>query len=89
MAASKVKDTKFVKVIVSNRNPEAENQSTFVGGNNIVVDGVKTIKHYRLQLDKEVELPEPFVEQLKKRSVVGKDKKGNRVNVPMYIVEEV
>ena len=86
--AAAVKDTKFVKVVVSNRNPESEERSCFVGGNNIVIDGIKEIKHYTIELDKEVELPEPFVEQLKNRSMVGKGKDGKTAHVKLFIVEK-
>ncbi len=89
MAAVKVKDTPFVKVIVSNRNPESEERSTFVGGNMIIINGVSTIKHYQVQLDKEVELPEPFVKQLKDRAMVGKGKDGKIARVPLFVVEKV
>ena len=81
--ASKFKNSVFKKVIVSNRNPEDEAKSTFVGSNMVVIDGKPNIKHYRLQLDKEVELPEICIDQLKKRSYVGKDGK----KVPMFILE--
>ena len=84
------KDTPFIKVIVENRNPEAESQSTFVGGNNVVIKGKKNIKHYRIQLGKEVELPEPFVKQLKDRAHVIKDSKsGKLINVPLFVIETV
>ncbi len=85
-----MKKTKFIKVVVNNRNPETESQSGFVGGNNIVMtDGGKgEIKHYRFQVGKEIEIPESFVDQLKNRSHVVKDKKsGEFVKQPIYIVE--
>ncbi len=84
---SKLVESKFTKVIVRNRNPEAEAMSTFVGSNNIVINGKKEIKHYRLQLDKEVELPEPCIDQLKTRSMVVKGKDGETKRVPMFLVE--
>lgn len=89
MAATKQKfeDSKWIKVKVTSRNPEAEAQSGFVGSNMVVINGKPNIRHYRFQLDKEVELPEICVDQLKRRSMIGKDKKGNRVNVPLYLVE--
>lgn len=87
MAEAKLKDSKFIKVTVSNRNPEADAQSTFVGSNMVVINGKPNIKHYRLKLGEEVELPEICVDQLRSRSMIGKDKKGNRVNVPLYLVE--
>lgn len=89
MAEKKLADTKFIKVKVSNRNPEAEMQSTFVGGNNVVINGKEHIKHYRLQMEQEVMIPESFAAQLDRRSAVAKDKTGNPVKVPMYIVERI
>ena len=62
----------------------------YVGCNMVVADGEPNIQHYRFQLDKEVELPEVCVDQLKKRSYVVKDKKtGEHVKVPIYLVEQV
>ncbi len=88
MAEKKLVNTKFVTVVVTNRNPETETVSGFVGGNNVVIDGKPTIKHYRFQLGEEISIPENFVAQLKNRSQVAKDKKGNRINVPLYLVEK-
>lgn len=87
--ATKLKDTPTKKVIISLRDPNNEADSGFVGGNNIVVNGVRTIKHFRFKLGEEIELPEPFVEQLKARAYVGRDRKGDTVRIPTYIVEEV
>ncbi len=89
MSEVKLKDTKFIKVKVTDRNPDTESQSIFVGGNNVIVNGKPTIKHYRIQPDKVVELPEGFVDQLKARSQVGKAKDGTRISIPMYLVEKV
>ncbi len=89
MSTKKIVDTKFIKVKVSDRNPDTQSQSIFVGGNNVIINGEPTIKHYRIQPDKTVELPASFVDQLKARAQVGKDKAGNRVMVPLYLVEAV
>ncbi len=89
MAEKKLVDSKFVKVVVENRNPEAETVSGFVGGNNVIINGESTIKHYRFQLGEEIEIPESFVGQLKNRSMVGKAKDGTRISIPQYIVTEV
>ena len=86
--ATKLKDSKWMKITVENRNPEVENQSAFVGG--VVIEkGEAKIRHYRFQMGKVIEIPEDFVEQLKNRSQVAKDKKtGERINVPLYLVEK-
>ena len=84
----KVEDTKFVAVVISNRNPESEERSCFVGGNNIIINGKPTIKHYTVQLNEEVSLPEPFIKQLKERSMVGKGKDGKIARVPLFVVEQ-
>ncbi len=84
-----LKDTKFIKVRVSNRNPDSEEKSCFVGGNNVIIDGKSQIKHYTIQLEKTVELPEPFVQQLKDRSMVMKSKDGSTKKIPLFVVEKV
>ncbi len=87
--AAKVADTKFIKVKVSNRNPDSEEKSCFVGGNNVIIDGKSQIKHYTIQLDKTVELPESFVQQLKDRSMVIKSKDGSTKKIPLFVVEVI
>ncbi len=87
--AGKRKDSTFKTVIISNRNPEVETASGFVGSNMVVIDGKPNIKHYRFQLDKEISLPEICIDQLKNRSTVGKGKDGTIVSLPLYIVEYV
>ncbi len=87
--AAKLKDSKWIKVIVSDRNPEAESQSIFVGGNNVVTDGKSEIRHFKVQPDKEVELPVSFVEQLETRARMAQDKEGNKISVPLYLVQRV
>ncbi len=89
MAEKKLVDSKWIKVVVENRNPEAEAVSGFIGGNGVIINGVSTIKHFRFKLGEEIEIPESFVEQLKNRSMVGKDKQGTRISIPMYLVEKV
>ena len=89
MAEKKLVDSKWIKVIVEHRNPETETISSFVGGNGVIINGVSTIKHFRFKIGEEIEIPESFVEQLKNRSMVGKDKQGNRISIPMYLVEKV
>lgn len=86
-----VKNTPYKKVIIHAANPEAtENMPVnFVGGNGIMVDGNSTIKHYKFQLDKEIELPVPFIEQLKNRHYVFGAKDGEVKKVPIYRVEMV
>lgn len=84
--ATKTADTKYKKVTISLRNPEAEGSSGFVGGV-VWENGAPTIKHFRFQLDKEVSLPVDFITQLKERGQVGLNKKGERVVVPTYLVE--
>ncbi len=89
MAEKKLVDSKWVKVIVEHRNPETEAISSFVGGNGIIINGKSTIKHFRFKIGEEIEIPESFVDQLKNRSMVGKDKDNNRISIPQYIVREV
>ena len=95
--AVKIKDTEFVTVIVSHRNPEAEGMSTFVGGNNIVINGKKFIKHYNIELGKEVSIPKPFVKQLENRAQVEVEKNkqgkqivgGKPIRRKLFVVEHV
>ena len=83
-----LKDTKFVTVTVENRSPESEEKSTFVGGNMVIIDGTPNIKHYTIELGKEVSLPEHFVQQLKDRSHVVQDAKTKKNKlVPLFIVK--
>ncbi len=83
----KLPDTPFIKVVVSNRNPESEERSAFVGGNNVIINGKSEIKHYTIELEKEVSLPDHFVDQLRKRSFVGKAKDGTTSHIPMFVVD--
>jgi len=90
MAAKKLEDTPFRAVIISAQNPEANLPLGFVGGNGIVINGKKEIKHYKFQLDKEVSLPVPFIEQLKARHYVFEAKKGKPTRkIPVYDIKEV
>ena len=89
MAATKLKDSVFKKVVISNRNPNEEAMSGFVGSNMVIIDGKPSIKHYRFKLDEEVELPEICIDQLKERSHVGKAKDGTQALIPIYIVKEL
>ncbi len=92
MAVKKVVDTKFQTIIVESANPEATDNMpvNFVGGNNIIIDGVKEIKHYKFQLGKEISIPEPFVKQLEDRHyVVGDAKTGEARKIPIYRVRYV
>ncbi len=86
---AKVTNTKFIKVKVSNRNTEDERGSTWIGGNNVIIDGKPTIKHYRIELDKVVELPESFVDQLKARSTVVQGKNKTTKKIPLFVVEVI
>jgi len=80
MAAKKVieenGDTKYIKVIIEHSNPEVETVSGFVGGNNVIENGKRVLKHYRFQLGKEIELPTTFVDDLRNRSMVTKGTNG-------------
>ena len=88
--AEKLVDTKFVEVIVENRDPESEERSCFVGGNNIIIDGKNDVVHYQVQLGEPVKLPEPFIEQLKTRAHIVQDKKTlKNKHVKLYTVEVV
>ncbi len=89
MAAKKLEDTKYIKVRVSNRNPDSEEMSTFIGGNNVIINGTSNVKHYTIELDKEVELPEHFVTQLEDRSMVVQDKRKRNKRVKLFVVERV
>ena len=88
MAVKKLVDSKYISVKGSQRNPDDERVSGFVGGV-VIKDGTAGIKHYRFQLDEEISIPEDFVTQLKNRSMVGKAKDGTRAYVPIYLVEKV
>ena len=92
MAEKKIPNTKFQTVIVESANPEAKDNMpvNFVGGNNIIIDGIKEIKHYKFQLGKEISIPEPFVKQLEDRHyVVGDAKTGEARKIPIYRVRKV
>ena len=89
MANTKLKDTPLKKVKVTYRDQENESQGVRVGTNNIIENGKRVLKQYRIQIDKEVELPETVVELLKAKYVLRKDRKGNDVKQPLLIVEEV
>ncbi len=70
MLTVKLVDTDFKKVIIEHANPQTENISGFVGGNDVVVGGKRVIKHYRFKVGKAVELPVTFIKQLEERKVV-------------------
>ena len=86
---AKLENTKFIEVVVTNRNTESETRSTFVGGNNIVIDGSKEIKHYTVQLEEKVSLPEPFVKQLEDRAYIIRGKDGKEKSIKIFVVERV
>jgi hypothetical protein len=89
MADKKLKDTPLKKVRVVYRDQENESQGVRVGTNNVIENGKRVLKQYRIQIDKEVELPVTVVELLKAKYVLRKDKQGNDIKVPLLIVEEV
>ena len=86
---AKLKDSVWKKVKVSFRNPEEETEVINVGGNDVIIDGKKVLKQYKFKVNTEVELPESFVEQLKRRFRVMKDKDDNIIKLPIFFVEEV
>jgi len=87
--AGKPKDTEFKTVIVTPRNPDEDIPSIYAGGNDVVINGKRTLKHYRIKPGEPVELPVTFIEQLKRRHYVGKGKNDEMTRLPMYVVEEV
>jgi len=88
-AAKKRPDTEFKKVIVTYRDPNNETPIVKVGGNNVIIDNVMTIKHYTMLVDEIVSLPVTFIEDLKNRSHVIKGKNGQPQKVPILQVETV
>jgi len=86
---AKLKDSVWKKVKVSFRKPEEETEVINVGGNDVIIDGKKVLKQYKFKVNTEVELPESFVEQLKRRFRVMKDKDDNIIKLPIFFVEEV
>jgi hypothetical protein len=88
MSEKKLKDTEFKKVVVTYRDPDNESTAVKVGGNNVIIDGKRVLKQYTVEVGKEVELPVPFIEDLKKR--VEMRKKGDDfIEFPTLLVEEV
>ena len=86
---AKLVNSTWKKVKVSFRNPEEETEVINVGGNDVIIDGKKVLKQYKFKVNTEVELPESFVEQLKRRFRVMKDKDDNIIKLPIFFVEEV
>ncbi len=89
MAQDKIKDTEFKTIVVEHSNPETEAVSGYVGGNNLIINGKRAIKHYRFQIGKEIELPVTFIQDLKNRSMVLKGTGGKPRNVKLYSIAEV
>jgi len=93
--ASKVKDdTKFVKVIISerleNKEYEGAGNARFIKqGGTIFKDGKVVAKQYTIRLDTEVELPENFIKHIKDRKTIKPNKDMNLEFTPLYIVEKV
>jgi hypothetical protein len=86
---SKLVDSKWIDVKVTFRNPDEMTEVINVGGNDVVIKGKKTLKQFKLQAGKKVNLPECFVDQLKRRFRVAKDKDDNIVEIPIFFVETV
>ncbi len=85
-----LEDTEFKSVIITAKNPEADLPVNFVGSNNIVIDGKREIKHYKFQLEREISLPVPHIEQLRNRHYVfGMNDDGSIKRVLIYNIEEV
>ena len=85
----KLEDSKWIDVIVTYRDPNNETPVVKVGGNNVVIDGKMTIKHYTMQVGEQVTLPECFVKDLEYRSHVIKGRNGLPKKVPILSVEKV
>jgi len=92
---AKIADTKFVKVIISKRldNVEIVDAGTRAvesvkQGGLIVKDGKVINQIFTIKLDREVELPENFVEYIKGRKAFKKTAKGFSLT-PIYTVEKV
>ncbi len=86
-----VQDTEYKAVVVTHANPEVETPFCFVGGNDIIENGKHVLKHYRVQMGKQVELPETFIKQLKNRRIVlsvGSSTTKEK-SVKLYNIEEV
>jgi hypothetical protein len=86
---AKTADTEWKKVKVSFRDPNEQTDVINVGGNNLIINGKKTLKQFKFRPDTEVELPVTFIEQLKRRYRVMKDKNDNIIELPIFFVEEV
>ena len=86
---AKKQDTEWKKVKVSFRDPNEDTKVVNVGGNDVIIDGKMTLKQFKLQVGKVVELPVTFIEQLKNRYRVAKDDDDNIIKIPTLFVEEV
>jgi hypothetical protein len=86
---AKIQDTEWRNVKVTFRDPNETTKVVNVGGNDVIIDGKKTLKQFKLQVGKTVKLPVTFIEQLKKRFRVVKDENDNVVEIPIHFVEEV
>jgi hypothetical protein len=86
---AKPADTEWKNVKVTFRDPNEQTKVINVGGNDVIIDGKKTLKQFKLQAGKAVKLPVTFIEQLKKRFRVVTDEDDNIIEVPIHFVEEV
>jgi hypothetical protein len=86
--SEKLEDTPYKKVKVSYRDSNDESPGVRVGTNNVIENGKRVLKQYRIKVGAEVELPVTVIDLLKsKYRIVRKNDKD--VKVPLLYVEEV
>ena len=85
---AKLVDDEYKKVVITQRTDFIDSPQVFVGGS-IIRNGKMEVVHYRAKLNEEVELPVPFIEQLRERGIIVQDRDGNNRKQLLYFVEEV
>jgi len=83
----KLPDTKWKKVKITLRNQDNDLGFIRAGTNDIVIDGKRTMKQYRIKTGEPVELPETLIEQLGRKYEIGLGKHNERTKQPLYFIE--
>jgi hypothetical protein len=91
MAAKKIQDTPTETVTVSMRDEQNDVGYIRVGTNDVIENGKRVLKRYKIQTGKPVTLPVTVIEQLRNKYEMRLEKDGDGVRSvkrPLYYIEK-
>ena len=87
--ATKPKDTPKVKVVITPRSEDNDAGFIRASTNDVIENGKRVLKQYRIKTGEEVELPETVAKQISQRYEMALGKDNQPIKKPLYFVEHV